>query len=239
MADVTIDTILNNEYKICQPKNGFRFSLDSVLLVRFVKKKNINNALDIGAGSGVISLLLHKIHQFQNIDALEYQQSMYYCLNKTIELNQCKNVIKPVREDIKSFRPEKRYDFMISNPPYRKINTGKVCNSTDENIARFDTEMNIYDIFRFSNSFLENSGSLYISYDADLTENLLANCRNFNLEPKRIMFFHPDIDKPAKLVFVEFKKSAKIELRVEPPIFQKINGKNNKNFDKLFTDEEA
>ncbi|UOD34518.1 methyltransferase [Deferribacteraceae bacterium V6Fe1] len=237
MLETTIDTILNKEIKVCQPKNGFRFSLDSVLLARFVAKKKAKNIIDIGSGSGIIALLLHKLHNFTNIDALEYQESMYHCLNKTIKLNLCENIINPLNIDLKQYKPHKKYNIMVSNPPYRKSSSGRICNTVAENIARFDDELGIIDIFKFARSYLENLGSLYISYDADLTAELLGNCRKFNLEPKRMRFFHPDSDRPARLVFVEFKKGANIELIVEPPIFQKINGQKNDKFDILFTEE--
>jgi len=237
MQETTIDTILSKDIKICQPKEGFRFSLDSVLLARFVSKKKAKNIIDIGSGSGVIALLLHKLYDFTNIDALEYQAGMYRCLRKTIEINSLENHIHPINIDLKQYKPQKRYNIMVSNPPYRKSGSGRLCNTTDENIARFDDELEIIDIFKFAKSYLENSGSLYISYDADLTEELLGNCRNFHLEPKRIRFFHPDLDKPARLVFLEFKKGSNVEMIVEPPLFQKFNGHNNDKFDILFTEE--
>lgn len=237
MQETTVDTILSKNIKICQPKKGFRFSIDSILLARFISKRKVENIIDIGAGSGIIAILLNKLYNYQDIDALEYQHSMYKCLKKTITLNSLANKIHPINIDLKQFRPQKKYSLMVSNPPYRKSNSGRICNTQDENMARFDDELNIIDLFRFARSYLENFGSLYISYDADLTEELLGNCRDFNLEPKRIQFFHPDLDKPARLVFIEFKKGAKVELIVEPPLFQKINGQRNKKFDMLFIEE--
>lgn len=237
MQEATIDTILSKNIKICQPKRGFRFSIDSVLLVRFISKKKVENIIDIGSGSGIIAILLNKLYNYQDIDALEYQHSMYQCLEKTIKLNSLENRIHPINIDLKQFRPPKKYGLMVSNPPYRKSSNGRICNTQDENIARFDNELSIIDLFKFARSYLENLGSLYISYDADLTEELLGTCRNFNLEPKRIQFFHPDLDKPARLVFIEFKKGAKVELIVEPPLFQKINGQKNEKFDMLFKEE--
>ncbi|MCB4204647.1 methyltransferase [Deferribacterales bacterium Es71-Z0220] len=237
MLETTIDTILSKEIKVCQPKNGFRFSLDSVLLARFVSKKKAKYIIDIGSGSGVIALLLHKLYNFTNIDALEYQESMYHCLNETIKLNSCENIIQPINIDLKQYKPKNKYNIMVSNPPYRKSSSGRVCNAHEENIARFDDELGIIDIFKFAKSYLENLGSLYISYDADLTEELLGNSRKYNLEPKRLRFFHPDINKPARLVFIEFKKASSVEMIVEPPIFQKINGQKNDKFDILFTEE--
>lgn len=235
LKEFSVDTILNKDIKICQPEKGFRFSIDSIILSNFIKyQKKIKNILDIGSGSGVISVLLFKIYNFKNIDAVEYQDKMYSCLVETIKLNRCENVITPIKCDIRHFKPEKRYELIISNPPYRSSKSGKTCNTREENISRFTETLTIKDIFKFAGSYLENLGSLYLSYDADLTEELLSICRNYHLEPKRIMFFHPDIHKPAKLTFIEFKKGGKTELKIEPPLFQKINGINNQKFEIMF-----
>jgi len=235
LKEYSIDTILNKDIKICQPEKGFRFSIDSIILSNFVKyQKKIKNIIDIGSGCGIISILLFKLYDFKNIDAVEYQDTMYNCLVETIKLNRCENAITPIKCDIRQFKPEKRYGLIISNPPYRSSASGKTCDSFEENIARFTDTLTIKDIFKFAGSYLENLGSLYLSYDADLTEEVLSICRDYHLEPKRMMFFHPDIDKPAKLTFIEFKKGGKTELKIEPPLFQKINGEINKKFEMMF-----
>ncbi len=231
--ETTTDSILKSNILINQPKNGFRFSVDSILLSRFVVKKNFNNVLDIGSGSGIISVLMAKLYGFKKIDAVELQPLMFNCLVKTIELNSLTNTINPINTDIKHFKPNKKYDMIISNPPYRNKNSGKNCNTKSENIARFDEEMNLEDICKFANSYLENLGYFYFSYDADLAIKAFKICTSYNLEPKRIKLLHPDINKPAKLIFAECRKNGKTELKIESPVFQRINGKENEDFSNI------
>ncbi len=230
----TTDSILRKDILINQPIEGFRFSMDSILLSRFVKPKKYKNILDIGSGSGIIAILLAKLYDFKNITALEYQLEMFDCLLNTVELNNLTSIIKTIKEDIKKYKPDCHFDMIISNPPYRKKNSGRNCLTEIENIARFDDEMSLDDICKFAGSYLLNAGYLYFSYDADLVVKAINICKSYNLEPKRIRFLHPDINKPAKLVFVECRKNGKTEVIIEPPLFQKINGAETKEFSDYF-----
>lgn len=229
----TVDTVLDGTVKICQPGNGFRFGTDSVLLSKFIGKTRCSRALEIGAGSGVISGILHKAFGFNNIDAVEYQANMFECLLMTIKENHFDNAINPIYSDINDFKPGHHYDVIFSNPPYRKSCTGRMCAEDTKNTARFDNNLTIENIFSFARSYLKTLGHLFLSLDADMAHEIFSKAPAYNLELKRLKFLHPDTDKPARIVFVELRKNAGRELKVEPPFFLRINGKINENYDRI------
>ncbi len=236
----TIDTILKNSIKICQPAEGYRFNADSVLLAKFVKPANdMVNILDIGAGSGVISVLLRYLYSFVHIDAVEINSYLYECMLKTIDMNMMNGYINPVHADIRKLKTSRRYDMIVSNPPYRSSQTGRLCVNIDENNARFSESLHLEDVLSFSRSYLKNKGFLYFCYEADLAVEAFALCRKYRVEPKRITFFHPDVDKPARQCFFECRKNAGQELKVDKPLFQKICGGINEYYEKLFLDTEV
>jgi tRNA1Val (adenine37-N6)-methyltransferase len=127
--------------------------------------------------------------------------------------------------------------MIICNPPYRKTNSGRNCDNKVKNIAKFNEEMDLNDVCKFSNRYLKNLGYLYFSYDADLAIEAISICKKNNLEPKTLKLLHPDINKPAKLIFFECRKNGKTELKIEPPLFQRINGKESEEFNKLLNRE--
>ncbi len=236
----TVDTILKSKINICQPAKGYRFNADSVLLAKFVKPANFAvDVLDIGAGSGVISVLLRYLYSFELIDAIEINPYMYECLVKTIDMNNMNRYINPIFADLRTFKITKRYDIIVSNPPYRSSKMGRLCANADENSARFSESLNLDDILSFSRSYLKNKGFLYFCYDADLAVDAFALCRKYKIEPKRIVFLHPDVDKPARQCFFECRKNAGQELKVDRPLFQKIQGRINEYYEKLFLDTEV
>ena len=226
----SIDSIILPELKIYQPKKGFRFTTDSLLLAGFVKDTNYDVALEIGAGSGIISVILATFLRIKKIYAVEIQKSYYDLLCETIKINNLQDRIIPINADIKEFKPVEQMDMIISNPPYRKGDTGYRSNLESKNVARFTDTLSIEDIFRFSKSYLKTGGFLYLSFIADRLNELFIYTKHYLLEPKRIRFLFPDIDKAARLVLVEYRNGAGTEMIVEPPLFHKIKGEDTIEF---------
>jgi tRNA1Val (adenine37-N6)-methyltransferase len=201
-----------------QPENGYRFTSDSIFLAEFVTSKPEINTLEIGAGCGVISVILAKHKNFKNITAVEIQEIMYSCLIKNIEENNCDKNIKAVHDDINLYKPNAKYKSIICNPPYRRVADGRVSEDETNKIAKFEINLSVYKVFRFCNSWLENKGSLFLSYPAGNISDLIKYGQQFGLAAKRIQLIHGKIDAQAKTVLIEFKKNVEEGAVFEPPI---------------------
>lgn len=206
---------------MCQPKKGFRFSTDSVVLAQFIRERRYEKAIDIGSGSGVLALYLARVLKCSHIDAIEIQSELFECLVKTVEINALSEVIHTYEGDVKEFRTTTQYDLIVCNPPYRESNRGRISQNKIKEHAKFSRSLNIDDIFTFALKYLKNSGFLYLSYDVDFMVDVIENSRKFKLELKRMKFLHNEINKVAKLVFMEFRKNVGRELIIEPPFIQK------------------
>lgn len=206
---------------MCQPKKGFRFSTDSVVLAQFIRERRYEKAIDIGSGSGVLALYLARVLKCSHIDAIEIQSELFECLVKTVEINALSEVIHTYEGDVKEFRTTTQYDLIVCNPPYRESNRGRISQNKIKEHAKFSRFLNIDDIFTFALKYLKNSGFLYLSYDVDFMVDVIENSRKFKLELKRMKFLHNEINKVAKLVFMEFRKNVGRELIIEPPFIQK------------------
>ena len=57
-ANETIDSFLNGKLQIIQSRQGYRFSVDALLLAEFVSVRSEDVVVDLGAGCGIISLFL-------------------------------------------------------------------------------------------------------------------------------------------------------------------------------------
>lgn len=228
------NSIIREDILVCQPEKGFRFSTDSVYLAWFVKYRKDCRVIDIGAGSGIISALLSRIKGFENIDSVEKQDGMFGCLTRTAGL--CGG-INPVQADIRDYRPDKKYDIAVSNPPYRKAGTGRLPADAEELNARFTSTMCADDVFSFCRSFLNNSGSLYLSYDADMTADLFEAGQKYGFEAKRLLPVCPDTGAKPKLVLMEFRKNTGREMSFEAPVYLKINGEQSETDRKIMNGE--
>ncbi|GAB1537015.1 tRNA1(Val) (adenine(37)-N6)-methyltransferase [Geovibrio sp. ADMFC3] len=220
----TYDSIVRKDIVICQPEEGFRFSVDAVMLADFVKPSAKSKTIDIGSGSGVIAALIAKLKGYQDIDALELQENMFSCLTETVKINGLEDMVKPVLGDLRTYRPDFHYDAAVSNPPYRKESSGKIPPTLTERTARFNETMNLDDLFGFCKSFLKSGGSLSICIDSDLLADVFVIARKNRLEPKRMRLVHPDAGTAARTALIEFRRDGKAELLIEPPLIMRLNG---------------
>ena len=218
--EYSFDHMIFSDNIICQPKEGgFRFGCDSPILAYFTKAKKNWHVADVGSGSGIIASLIYRIYG-SKVTAIELQPEMFSCLERTVNMNNYSENISIINRNIKDIKKEYAFDAVVCNPPYRNLNTGKIAPDVVSNIARFTMEMNIEDLVLFAKRNLKNNGKLFFSYDADLLSDALFICKKNNLEPKRLLFLHKDINSKAKLVFVECSLNGGVELTIEPPLIQ-------------------
>lgn len=159
----TLDSIWNDEtIKIRQPVHGYRFALDAVLLAHFLKISKEEEGLEIGSGSGVITILLSRLQTFKNIMAVEIQPSLAALSAENFRLNSISNVqvLEIDIHDLKTVLPDQRFDLIFSNPPYRKPGTGKLNPSGQKAIARHEVKMKLEDVFICTKTFLKPNGRL-------------------------------------------------------------------------------
>ncbi len=219
MDDLTLDSICN--IRLYQRKKGYRFSLDAVLLARFVKvHKRIKLIADLGAGSGVIGLIIAKSFPWTSVHLYEIQDSLYELCKTNITLNGLDKRVEAFRRDIRDIQGEhrERYDMVVTNPPFRASGTGAVSPYDERALARHELTLTLEELLCVCSSILKNRGYFYIIYHAQRMGELVSLMRNQRLEPKRIRPVYPLLHRDATMVLVEAVKNGGIELRLEPPL---------------------
>ena len=205
---------------IIQPKKGFRFALDSLLLSDFCCIKSRDRILEPGAGTGVISLLLAKKFFKSRFVADEVEPRAYDLLCKNIELNGLAGHIVPIDGDLKflgrSFKQDS-FDVIIANPPYIKCGTGRKSPSRERQTARQDLSAS-FPCWLDLQTLLKDKGKYFLVFPARRAAELTSLLRERGLEPKRLRCVHPFSDKPASLVLIEAIKTKGIGLDIMPPL---------------------
>jgi len=228
-----VNQILNyKDLKIVQDSDGFKFSLDSVLLANFVtlnmKNKRI---LDIGCGNGIISILLsQKTKAF--ITGVEIQESSYEKALKSVEINNLCDRIKIVNSDMREFYKEiesDSFDTIVCNPPYFVSSDTSLKNiNENKKIARHELALNYKDVVIIARKLLKNNGNLAIVHRPDKMLDILEFMRNNNIEPKKVRFVYPYKGKEANMLLVEGTKNGKSGLKVMDPLYVYENGSYTK-----------
>lgn len=212
-------TTLNNGYKLIQKKDGFRFSVDAVILSDFFSPTKKGKILDIGSGNGIIPILLYSKGKGEDITGVEIQEENCELALKNVKLNNLEDYIKIENSDVKEYPKGNTFDYIISNPPYMEVDGKKQNILSCKSIARHELTLNLYDLIRNAKRLLKPMGSITLvhrSYRFTDISRILEDC-GFSL--KRVRFVYYSKDRNSNLVLVEAVKGKKCKLEIEPPLF--------------------
>jgi len=217
----TIDSLGLGNLQLIQARDGYRFSLDPVLLARFVEVRERNQIVDLGTGSGVIPLLLARLTPVKLVTGIELHPEQAQRAQQNVELNNLQAVVKIVQGDIRRIRellPSAQTDLVISNPPYRKLRSGRLAPNDERAAARHELAGDLEDFVRAAAWLLNNGGRFALIYLAERLPELFSRMAACGIEPKRLRMIHPRQGDPAKMALVEGRKMGRPGLTVEPPL---------------------
>lgn len=217
-----IDDLEINNLKIIQNSDFFCFGIDSVLLSDFAKDiKKDSIIVDLGSGTGIISILLNAKCKLKKIYEIEIQEKVAKMAKKSIILNKLEEKIEIINDDInnlKKYFKANSIDAIVSNPPYKKINTGKLCENKEQMISRFEVKSNLEEFFKISSYLLKNKGEFYMVNRPERLVDIMEYSRKYNLEPKLIRFVYPKVNKVPNLVLIKFIKNSNKFIKFEKPL---------------------
>ena len=222
--DEAIDTFLDGRLKIIQSNHGYRFSVDALLLAEFVSVKGTDYVVDLGAGCGIISLLIAINREVKFIFGLEIQEGLASQARRNIALNHLEEKISITRGDLRNLpiNPGSA-NVVICNPPYRKGKSGRINPDSGKAIARHEIAANLNDILTAGKTLLEPGGKLALIYPANRLAEILITMRAYSLEPKRLQIVFPDAASNAKLAMIEGRYTGNPGVKILPPVFGQGN----------------
>ena len=220
-----VDDLEFNNLKIIQNKNYFCFGMDAVLLSDFAKNiRNDSTVIDLGTGTGIISILLSGKTKITKIYGIEIQKEIFEMANKSIKLNSLEN---------------NSIDAIVTNPPYKKENTGIKNENKNQLISRYEVEANLEDFIKISAQLLKDKGEFYMVHRPDRIVDIIDILRKNKLEPKIIKLVYPKINKSPNLILIKAVKNANQFLKFEEPlIIYDENNNYTKQLLKIYNKEE-
>ena len=223
MPNERIDELELNNLKIIQKNDAFCFGIDSVLLSDFARKiKNNSKVLDLGTGTGILGILLCAKTNLKQITGIEIQKDIADMATRSIQLNNLQgkfDILNCNIKDIDKLLKIDSYDAIVTNPPYKKPNSGKINENKTKLISRHEIEANLDDFIRISFKMLKDKGTLYMVHRAERIVDILSTMRKYKMEPKRIRFVYSNKNSESKLVLLEATKNAKPFVKIERPLY--------------------
>ena len=205
--------------KMIVEEKGLKITEDAILLSEFMKKyfsrkgKNLKGEksfLEIGAGQGIISLLLSELDIISKIFAVEIQEEVFAALKKNIEINDLNGKIIPINKNIKNVNGE--YDFIFSNPPYKKTSSGKMPENEMERISKYEILLTLEELILEIRRLLKNYGEFFV-----VVPNSRLNDVFRCIYENRLNILSVKVNKYKKvdLVVVHGKKGGKVNSGIE------------------------
>lgn len=218
-----IDDLEYKGLKIIQRIDGFCFGIDAVLLSDFAKEmKNGAKVVDLGTGTAILPILLSGKTKLSKIIGVEIQEEIAEMAKRSVELNDLDEKIEILNANIK-FLDKKleigTFDAVVSNPPYKKLETGLINENKIKYISRHEIEANLEDFIAISSKLLKNNGSLYMVHRPERLADIIFLLKKYKLEPKILKNVQSNIEKPPKLILIKAVKNAKPFLKIEKPIY--------------------
>ena len=211
-----LDYLPRTNIKMIHVDGSYSFGVDSIILGDFAKMKKGRTALDIGAGSGVLSFLTNSLYELKKVYAVEIQKTKADLLRENIALNDIRN-IELINDDLKKIDfKENSLDYIITNPPYYKI-TDNIGNKEEEFlISRQEKYLKLEDIFAFANKTLKDKGKLFMIHKPERMVEIFN--KSGNLKPKRVRFVESRVYEKPQFILIEFVKNARDGLKIEDPL---------------------
>ncbi|MDX2493391.1 MAG: tRNA1(Val) (adenine(37)-N6)-methyltransferase [Desulfuromusa sp.] len=224
----TLDNLSIGNLQLLQAESGYRYSLDPILLARFVSVKKGNWVVDLGTGCGILPLLLVRLSDADECLGIEIQPELAGRAARNVELNLLHDRVRIVQGDIRNIQdilPIGCSDLVVSNPPYRQLDSGRIAPNDERAAARHELAGGLTDFVAAARWLLKNGGSFAMIYLVERLPELMAEMIAGGIEPKRMRMIHPRQGEAAKMVLLEGRKGGRPGLQVENPLYiYKNNG---------------
>lgn len=203
---------------VLQPEGGYRFSLDSLLLACFMTPGRNHVGVDLGCGCGVIGLGLLLRHPGITLTGVELDEVAVSVARQNAERFHFMDKFQVVQGDVSEWRSDRVVDFVVANPPYRSIGSGRISQGNKRATARFETQTDFATFARCAAVSLKTKGKFTFVHLPERLPELMAGLAAAGLAPKRMRLVHGRKDEAAKIVLIETVKTGGVGLQVEPPL---------------------
>lgn len=213
--------IVNEGLRLISKKNGLTFGTDAFLLAAFVRSRRVERAVDLGSGTGIVSLLLCQKDKARQVTAVELQPSFADLTARNARFNGLSGRISALAADVRTLNQRDtggEVGLVVSNPPYMRLGSGRPNAQTERDLARHEVMGGIADFCAAAGRVLRTGGCFCVVWKPERLTELLAAMRENRLEPKRMTLVHADAAREPCAVLVEAVRDAAADLRITPPL---------------------
>jgi len=236
---LTTDAFFGGSVRLRQPRLGYRFSIDAVILAGCLHPRPGDSMVDLGTGCGIVPVLLALRRPGVRIWGVEVQASLADLAAENVRANAMETQVSILNADLRDIPADifgGPVDWVVSNPPYRRGRSGRVNPNAQRALARHEIAMTLPDLVAAARRLLKTGGRFVAIYAAERIGDLIFHMRSEHIEPKRLQGIHPDRQSDARLILVEGVKNGRPGAALAPPlIIYEESGKYSKEIHRLIS----
>lgn len=229
LEDEVLEKLGLANYWILQKKEGYRFTIDPILLANFAEVRKGNKILDLGTGGGILPFLLQKNNQEKNlqITGIDIQKEYIEMARRSGEINKTDNIdflemdITNIPEDFQGL-----FDIVISNPPFFKAKEGKINSRQDIALSRHELEIDFPRIVKAGKYSLKDKGKFVFIHRSERLLEIGRSLQEEGMSLQRLQLIYGDEKAPSKVFLAEAVKRRSTQLKILAPLII-YDGKGN------------
>ena len=199
-----------------QPESGYCYNSDSLYLYDFIGSfQPRGSMLDVGAGCGIVGLLVARDYPKLSLSAVEKQEVFVEYAKTNARVNKIDYEL--FKSDFLELDESKKYDYIVSNPPFYPEGVQKSKNEILQH-ARYNTSLPIEPFFKKVSRLLKPHSHFLFCYDPNAFGDISAALEKVKMRLVDVQFVHPKIDKKASLVMIHARNGSKSNMKVWPPL---------------------
>lgn len=220
-SDETLNQLRCGGLQLIQAQNGYRFSVDPVLLAHFATLKPRERVVDVGCGCGVIALLLACRVDNAEVVGVEVQAHQAERARRNVRLNALDDRVRIEAGDVRTWAREQEamFDRVVCNPPFRPACRGRISAGEERRIARHEMYGGLRDFIHTGAQLLRQGGTLSMVHLPERLTDIMQHMRTCGVEPKRMRMVHSRMGEGARLILIEGRRYGRPGLAVEAPLF--------------------
>jgi len=217
----TSDGVRRYGLQVDQPADGYRFSLDALLLSDFVRTSDSARIIDLGTGCGIIPMILCRRFPGVSVVGIDSNSDMAGLAKENVQHNGFADRIEILSEDVvkvKALFPVSSFDGVVANPPFRTPQTGRLSPKAGRDVARHESTAGMAEFLAAAKYLVKPSGRIWFIYHPDRLIEFIRCAEEQKLVVLRLRMVHGSCDAPAKMFLVELAKGRKGSVAILPPL---------------------
>ena len=193
------------EFSITQSDSAMKVGTDAMLLGSFVEVQETQRVLDIGAGTGVVSLMIAQKYPEARIEAVEIDPFSAQECQLNFEASKWADQLIVHQADFLDLETDGMFDLIVSNPPYYQTRF----ENDDERVAKakHESSLPMHSFLEGVERRLTNAGSFWLILPFEDLASWIKSANQFALYPKHLIHIKGKSSLAVKRVIAKFSKS--------------------------------